>query len=121
MKKSLFVAAFAGTVALFGSLPAVADVRDFKFVNDTNLTVIAMWVSTVDDNRWRVVRNFGDVDPGNTAKIHFDDTGPCRVPMRIELDDGSKPQWYRGFDLFTVRAIKIWYDRSNDTYQATYE
>ncbi len=103
------------------SAASFADVRDFTVVNDAHATIVAMWLSTYNDNRWHVVRGFHSLEPGQQTDIRFDNPGPCRVQLRIELDDGSTPEWRAGFDFCTISKIRIWYDSSEDTYHAQYE
>jgi hypothetical protein len=116
MRKLLSIGILAPLVF---SRPSFADTRDFDVVNDTSATIVGMWVSTPNDGYWEPVVPFNSVFPRTSTHVIFYHGGPCRVQLRIQLSDGSWPEWSSGFDLCTISKVKIWYDADEDTYIAS--
>ena len=99
---------------------AVANDRDFTIVNGTDDVIDGLWLSTRDSDTWYAVSHFQNLEPGDSTKITFDESGKCQVQVRIHLDDGTAHEWPAGFNLCKVRKIKIYQDNQGN-YQAEYE
>jgi hypothetical protein len=97
MPKRLSFAALALVAVLsFMAMTAhhtLADERDFKFINNSNSVVVALYVSpnNVDDWQDDVLAD-AVVNPGESGTVRFtpnDGADTCIYDIRIDTDDGQ--------------------------------
>jgi hypothetical protein len=93
------------------ALPTQANDRNFKVINSTNDTIQSLWLSTASDSEWHRVRGLENLDDGGSADVSFDNSGPCRVQLRVVMDNGSAIEFTQGFDLCNINTIRLYFNK----------
>ena len=82
-----------GTALLTAAPSASADQRDFRVVNDSNSTIMRLYVSPASSDRWGPDQlGDGVIHPGNSFSLHFDQGqagNTCLFDLRIVTASGS--------------------------------
>jgi hypothetical protein len=102
------------------SWPSTANDRDFTVINATGGLIQSVWLSTFGDNLWHRVGNLGNLQDGDSAEVSFDSSGPCRVQLRVVMDDNSDHDFNDGFNLCTVSIITVYFN-NNGSMMADYK
>ena len=110
------------TLLAFGAAQAQPVNKDFDLINDTNSTITGIWLSTYGDRTWHGLS--GDtVRPGGRTHITIKSPDPrrCTEQLRVKFYGISTHyEWMDGFDLCTLRAIRIYFEPLDGSVQASY-
>jgi hypothetical protein len=93
----LAVVAFIAVAAL-PAKHAVADERDFQFINNSNVTIIELYVSPSGESDWGDdILGSGTLEPGGSGTVHFNrfSAGNCLYDIRVVAEDGSSSELYQ--------------------------
>ncbi len=115
--------AFAAVIALAfvglaGAAPALAEDRDFDLMNATGYPIKTVLIDESASDAWTDNMLSGVMADGDTVRMHFGkgDKG-CNWDMKVTWTDNTSSVW-KNFDLCTIEAIKLHYNRDTDTASA---
>ena len=111
MKRTL--AAIASAALLFAAQAALAGKQDFTIVNKTGYTINELYVSSAKSDDWGSdVLGRDTLPSGESGDITFESgTRGCKWDLMVVYDDGEEAVWDDAFDLCSIRAITLRYDR----------
>ncbi len=93
---------------LIGSISSsYAYSRDVVLVNLTGLDITRFEVSVPGLQTWVATRGINDLEPGHQANIHFTNTGPCALQLRVNFSNGYHASWRQTHDFCAVNKIYI--------------
>lgn len=110
----------ASTIIVMGltTAPALAQQasRDFTLRNRTGYTITGFWFSTPKSNEW-VAMEGNTIAPGESATVHFTQSGPCELQFRVQTSAGTA-DFLRPFDFCALRTVSIYYDAEDKVFTA---
>ena len=91
-RRTLVVALAALTITATTAIPAFAQDRKVRIVNNTNFTIVRFYGSNKGSKSWEEDILGADVlDPGQSVNINFDDgTGYCKFDFKAVFNDGEE-------------------------------
>ncbi len=106
------IAALAlGTALLAGPQSASADQRDFRLINESNSTIMRLYVSPASADRWGPDQLGSEVvRPGSTFTLYFSEgqfQNRCVFDLRIVTASGAATE-ERGVNLCSTSTITYW-------------
>ena len=97
-----------GSALVAGPQAASADQRDFRLVNESNSTIMRLYVSPASADRWGPDQLGSDVvRPGGSYSLHFDRGqagNTCMFDLKIVTASGSATE-QRGVNLCRTSTV----------------
>lgn len=91
-RRTLVAALAALTITATTAIPAFAQDRKVRIVNNTNFTIVRFYGSNKGSKSWEEDILGADVlGPGQSVNINFDDgTGYCKFDFKAVFNDGDE-------------------------------
>ena len=103
--------------------PAYARNPNFHLWNNTDRTIVAVWLSVAGDRTWHGVS--GDqIDPQGADYISFEepDDVPCDgVQLKVKFSDQQYATFMDGFNICTINNIVVEWNNSDGEFEAIYK
>jgi hypothetical protein len=118
MQDILLVAMTA--VVMLSPVPASADSRQVRIVNETGYGIEFIGVNAPGDDDWSNNRIISVIRNGTSAQVSLTGDGTtCRRDIRIGLTGNIAPTLLKDVDLCSLRALTLHYSRK--TGELSYE